>query len=197
MEVILRDDVTHLGKAGEVVTVKNGYARNYLIPRGLAYQATAGNKRRIEVESQRRDAQVASQRAEASELAERLATVPGYGPRCSRRRAGWTRRATSSTASTSFRSPTATPEPTSHSRSTRWRAPCAASAGPPSPPSPAPWWTDVSSARAATRACCCRSSWWASATPWVIARWRAPPTSRAPCAPARASWPRRRTSRWG
>ncbi|OGU28986.1 MAG: 50S ribosomal protein L9 [Gemmatimonadetes bacterium RIFCSPLOWO2_12_FULL_68_9] len=75
MEVILRDDVTHLGKAGDVVTVKNGYARNYLIPHGLAYQATAGNKRRIEVESQRRDAQVASQRAEASELAERLASA--------------------------------------------------------------------------------------------------------------------------
>jgi large subunit ribosomal protein L9 len=75
MEVILREDVTHLGKAGEVVTVKNGYARNFLIPRGLAYQATAGNKRRIDVERQRRDAQVATQRAEASGLAERLASA--------------------------------------------------------------------------------------------------------------------------
>ena len=75
MEVILREDVTHLGKAGEVVTVKNGYARNFLIPRGLAYQATAGNKRRIEVEQQRRDAQVATQRAEASGVAERLAAA--------------------------------------------------------------------------------------------------------------------------
>jgi len=75
MEVILREDVTHLGKAGEVVTVKNGYARNFLIPRGLAYPATAGNKRRIDVERQRRDAQVATQRAEASGLAERLASA--------------------------------------------------------------------------------------------------------------------------
>lgn len=75
MEVILREDVTYLGKAGEVVSVKNGYARNYLIPRGLAYQATAGNKRRIEVERQRRDAQVATQRAEATGLAEQLASV--------------------------------------------------------------------------------------------------------------------------
>jgi len=75
VEVILREDVTHLGKAGEVVTVKNGYARNFLIPRGLAYQATAGNKRRIEVEQQRRDAQVATQRAEASGVAERLAAA--------------------------------------------------------------------------------------------------------------------------
>ncbi|MBI2072900.1 MAG: 50S ribosomal protein L9 [Gemmatimonadetes bacterium] len=75
MEIILREDVTHLGKAGEVVTVKNGYARNYLIPRGFAYQATAGNKRRIEVERQRRDAQLATQRAEAAGLAERLASI--------------------------------------------------------------------------------------------------------------------------
>jgi len=75
VEVILREDVTHLGKAGEVVTVKNGYARNFLIPRGLAYQATAGNKRRIEVEQQRRDAQMETQRAAASGVAERLAAV--------------------------------------------------------------------------------------------------------------------------
>lgn len=75
MEVILREDVSHLGKAGEIVTVKNGYARNYLIPRGLAYQATAGNKRRIEVEKQRREARMETQRAEASDLAERLAAV--------------------------------------------------------------------------------------------------------------------------
>jgi large subunit ribosomal protein L9 len=75
VEVILREDVTHLGKAGEVVTVKNGYARNFLIPRGLAYQATAGNKRRIEVERQRRDAQMETQRAAASGVAERLAAV--------------------------------------------------------------------------------------------------------------------------
>ena len=75
MEVILREDVMHLGKAGEVVTVKNGYARNFLIPRGLAYHATADNKRRIDVERQRRDAQVATQRAEASGVAERLGSV--------------------------------------------------------------------------------------------------------------------------
>ncbi len=75
MEVILRDDVAHLGKAGEVVTVKNGYARNYLIPRGLAYHATAGNKRRIEVERQQRDARLVTQRAEAATVAERLAAI--------------------------------------------------------------------------------------------------------------------------
>ena len=75
MEVILREDVAHLGKSGEIVAVKDGYARNYLIPHGLAYQATAGNKRRIEVEQQQRDARMASQRAEATGVAERLATI--------------------------------------------------------------------------------------------------------------------------
>jgi large subunit ribosomal protein L9 len=48
MEVILTDHVEHLGRAGEVVKVANGYARNYLLPRRLALLVTAGNKRRIE-----------------------------------------------------------------------------------------------------------------------------------------------------
>lgn len=75
MEIILREDVAHLGKAGEVVAVKDGYARNFLLPRGLAYPATAGNKRRIEVEQQRRDARMATQRGDAEQLAQRLAAV--------------------------------------------------------------------------------------------------------------------------
>jgi len=47
MEIILRADVQHLGKVGEVVKVKDGYARNYLLPKGLAYPATEANKKRI------------------------------------------------------------------------------------------------------------------------------------------------------
>lgn len=43
MKIILRDDIASLGEAGEVVVVKDGYARNYLIPRGMAYPATKGN----------------------------------------------------------------------------------------------------------------------------------------------------------
>src|SRR6476659_7535796 len=50
MEVILREDVTTLGKAGEMVRVKPGYARNYLLPQGLAFEATEGNKKRIAAE---------------------------------------------------------------------------------------------------------------------------------------------------
>jgi large subunit ribosomal protein L9 len=75
MEVILRADVTHLGKAGDLVIVKDGYARNFLIPRGLAYPATEANKRRIEAERKREAARLATQRAQAEQLAERLGTV--------------------------------------------------------------------------------------------------------------------------
>ena len=50
MKVILRKNFDQLGSVGEVVSVKDGYARNYLIPRGIAYQATAGNIRSLEEE---------------------------------------------------------------------------------------------------------------------------------------------------
>lgn len=66
MEIILRDDVQHLGKAGDVVKVKDGYARNYLLPHGLAYSATESNKKRIVFEASR----VANQRATERQAAE-------------------------------------------------------------------------------------------------------------------------------
>lgn len=75
MEVILRQTVDKLGRIGEMVTVKDGYARNYLIPHGLAYQATEGNKRRIETEKKQRLARMAAEEADASLLAEALAKV--------------------------------------------------------------------------------------------------------------------------
>jgi large subunit ribosomal protein L9 len=72
MDVILRQDVEKLGRAGEVVSVKDGYARNFLLPRGLAYQATDGNKRRIEAEkaqhAKRHAVQVSSARDVAAQL---------------------------------------------------------------------------------------------------------------------------------
>lgn len=55
MQVILRERLENLGNAGEVVDVKSGYARNYLIPQGLAYEATAGNVRQIEREKTQRE----------------------------------------------------------------------------------------------------------------------------------------------
>ena len=53
MEVILRQAVEALGHPGDIVKVSAGYARNYLLPRGFAYEATAGNRKRIEQERQR------------------------------------------------------------------------------------------------------------------------------------------------
>lgn len=48
MQVILKEDMKNLGKAGDIVTVKDGYARNYLLPRGIAIDATAKNIRALE-----------------------------------------------------------------------------------------------------------------------------------------------------
>lgn len=75
MEVILRDDVPNLGRVGEIVKVKDGYARNYLIPQGLAYAATPGNKRRIESEARHRSIRLAEQKSDAEATAARLAGV--------------------------------------------------------------------------------------------------------------------------
>ena len=75
MDVILREDVEKLGKSGEVVSVKDGYARNFLLPRGLAYLATDGNKRRLEAEQRQRARRTAAEVAGARDLATRLETV--------------------------------------------------------------------------------------------------------------------------
>jgi len=72
MKVILRADIDRLGKLGEVVNVAPGYARNYLIPKKLAYQATGGNLKRIEFEK-RSAAQLAEREVEeARKLAEKI-----------------------------------------------------------------------------------------------------------------------------
>ncbi|HEU4800577.1 MAG TPA: 50S ribosomal protein L9 [Gemmatimonadales bacterium] len=76
IEVILRDDVTSLGKAGELVRVRPGYARNYLLPQGLAYEATAGNRKRIEAETRARSARLATEKSGAEEFAARLRETP-------------------------------------------------------------------------------------------------------------------------
>ena len=72
MEVILREDVSNLGKSGELVKVKPGYARNYLLPRGLAYEATEGNKKRIMAEAKARVTRQAADKAEAEAFASKL-----------------------------------------------------------------------------------------------------------------------------
>jgi large subunit ribosomal protein L9 len=75
MEIILREDVQHLGKVGDVVKVKDGYARNYLLPKGLAYPATEGNKKKIAYEGERLSKQRAAEKSAAETEATRLADV--------------------------------------------------------------------------------------------------------------------------
>ncbi|HMA25298.1 MAG: 50S ribosomal protein L9 [Gemmatimonas sp.] len=75
MEIILRQGVENLGKPGDVVKVKAGYARNYLLPHGLAYEATPGNLKRIQQERARLDAAENERRGVAQTLAERLEQV--------------------------------------------------------------------------------------------------------------------------
>lgn len=72
VEVILRKDVADLGNAGELVSVKPGYARNYLIPQGLALLATEGNRRRFEEERQQIEHAAERERERARELAIRI-----------------------------------------------------------------------------------------------------------------------------
>ncbi len=76
IEVILREDVHSLGKAGDLVRVKPGYARNFLLPKGFAYQATDGNKKRIEAETKSRNARLAADKVDAEALAGVLGQVP-------------------------------------------------------------------------------------------------------------------------
>lgn len=75
MDVILRQAVENLGKPGDLVTVKAGYARNYLIPRGFALVATDGNRKRIEQQKARLEAAENDRRAAAQQVAERLEQV--------------------------------------------------------------------------------------------------------------------------
>lgn len=68
-EIILKQDVENLGETGEVVDVKPGYARNYLLPQGMAVPATEGNLERIHEERRRVERSEERQREEAEELA--------------------------------------------------------------------------------------------------------------------------------
>jgi large subunit ribosomal protein L9 len=75
MKVILREDVKALGTAGEAVTVRDGFARNFLVPRQLAYVATEGALRKIDHEMRKRSRVVEREKLTAGEFAKRLETV--------------------------------------------------------------------------------------------------------------------------
>ena len=72
MEVILKQDVKGTGKAGQIVRVSDGYARNKLIPGGLAIEATPANKKAFEREQAKAAEKLTQERAGAEEFAKRL-----------------------------------------------------------------------------------------------------------------------------
>lgn len=75
LKVILRQDVPELGQSGDIVTVKPGYARNFLLPRGMAFEATSGNIRQLEEEKKRGEAKTKQQYLEARRRATQLENV--------------------------------------------------------------------------------------------------------------------------
>ena len=75
MKVILRADVEKLGHLGDIVNVKNGYGRNFLLPQKLASIATPANIKVFELERKKLQARMDALRASASELAAKLEGV--------------------------------------------------------------------------------------------------------------------------
>lgn len=76
MNLILREDIAGLGKRGDIVTVSDGHARNYLLPRGLAFTATDGAIAQANAMRRRRDLREAADRDSARTVAEALAAKP-------------------------------------------------------------------------------------------------------------------------
>ena len=76
MEVILIQDVDNLGGANEVVKVRNGYARNFLIPRKLAIEANQGNMKQLEEKRKQQQKKEAAMLAEVNSVIEKLQEAP-------------------------------------------------------------------------------------------------------------------------
>jgi len=81
MELILRDDVDKLGRRGDIVKVKDGYARNFLLPRGLGMAVTTANKAMIEKEKRAHEARLAKEKVEFESLAARIGGLRFVAPR--------------------------------------------------------------------------------------------------------------------
>jgi large subunit ribosomal protein L9 len=72
MKIILADDVHGLGHRGDTVTVKPGYARNFLFPQGFAYEATSANLRRLGEEKKKYDERLLGEKVVAEEVARKV-----------------------------------------------------------------------------------------------------------------------------
>ncbi|ACI20510.1 50S ribosomal protein L9 [Thermodesulfovibrio yellowstonii] len=75
MKVILKEDVHGLGRAGQTINVKDGYARNYLLPRGLALIADEKNLKVLEYQKKKFEEQAKKKRQDAESIAERLSAL--------------------------------------------------------------------------------------------------------------------------
>jgi large subunit ribosomal protein L9 len=75
MKVILKQDFEKLGNTGDIINVKDGYARNYLIPRQIAYEATSSNMKRFEEEKKRMASQLTKEVKKAEKMATELEKV--------------------------------------------------------------------------------------------------------------------------
>jgi large subunit ribosomal protein L9 len=81
MEVILREDVAHLGRRGEVVKVADGFGRNYLLPHGLALAVNEANKAMIDKERKAWEARQAKEKSDCESLAQRISALRFVAPR--------------------------------------------------------------------------------------------------------------------
>jgi len=75
IHVVLTQDLANVGKGGELVKVRPGFARNYLVPRGLAIGATEGNIKRIEHQKKVAEAKASKVNEEANELSKKLSAL--------------------------------------------------------------------------------------------------------------------------
>ncbi len=75
MKVILRQDYEHLGKVGDIVSVKPGYARNYLLPKNIAYPAKPNYVRMLEEEKRQKQQRQRKEQKQAEEVAKKLSAT--------------------------------------------------------------------------------------------------------------------------
>ena len=75
MRIVLKEDIDNLGRRGDIVQVAEGYARNFLLPKGKALPATDGNLKTIEREKRRYHVRVAKEKEEMEALAQRLSGI--------------------------------------------------------------------------------------------------------------------------
>ncbi len=75
MKVVLRKKVENLGEPGDVVDVRGGYARNYLVPEGIVYCATDANIRQVEIEKKKKDLKEHRELEDARSLAEKVSAL--------------------------------------------------------------------------------------------------------------------------